>query len=148
MLFPILQRCVKGSKNALLNKGQAKFTQGMFLLHEHFLISKSKRKTEAFQQLSALKFKNDVQAYQVDAITAIAETYESKCTIKDLIMSQIMNSFEGTNKQIQHEIANDLDEDTENINIFDAVAKYCSHMASVDGNTNTMMQLCANKLSI
>ena len=131
MLFPILQRCVQGSKNALLNKGQCKFTHGMHLLYEHFMISKSKRKTEAFEQLAQLKFQGNVQDYQVSAIKAITEIYESKCTIEDLVMAQVMQSFEGVNKQIQHEIANDMDQGTDKINIFDAVTKYCSHLASV-----------------
>lgn len=144
MLFPILQRCVKGSKSALLNKCHAKFSQGMFLLHEHFLISKSKRKTEAFAKLRSLKFTGDVQQYQVEALTVITEIFDAKCSIKDLIMSEIMSSFEGINKQIQHEIAADLDEGSDNLNIHDAIARYMSHIATVSGGDSPLLAINAN----
>ena len=92
MLYNVLVMNVKGTKNEML-RHVASYVQGVCVLYKHVDICAVGRKTNAFEQMDQLQFKGDIQSYQIDAITAIQELFDSKANIVDYALSKIMKFF-------------------------------------------------------
>jgi len=139
MLYNILKTNVKGTKNEMLRHVSfPSYVQGMCVLYKHVDICAVGRKTMAFEKMDDLQFKGDIQSYQIDAISAIQELFDSKANIVDYALSKVMKSFEGRSKTIQFRIADDINntQDTETLNIFDMIQSYCADIAAVgDGKS-------------
>ena len=139
MLYNVLKMNVKGSKNEMLRHVSfPSYVQGMCVLYKHVDICAVGRKTLAFEKMDDLQFKGDIQSYQIEAISAVQELFDSKANIVDYALSKVMKSFEGRSKTIQFRIADDINnsQDTEKLNIFDMIQSYCADIATVgDGKS-------------
>ena len=139
MLYNILKMNIKGSKQALLScVAFPSYVQAVAVLSKHMDISRNDRKTKAFDAADKLTFRGDVHAYQIEAINAIKELFDAKCSIMDYALTKIMKSFDGKNKSIQYDIARDINTQdiTDQTNVFDMIQGYCADMASV-GDSKT-----------
>ena len=139
MLYNVLKMNVKGSKNEMLRHVSfPSYVQGMCVLYKHVDICAVGRKTMAFDKMDELQFKGDIQSYQIEAISAIQELFDSKANITDYALSKVMKSFEGRSKTIQFRIADDINntQDTQKLNVFDMIQSYCADIAAVgDGKS-------------
>ena len=145
MLYNVLKMNVKGTKNEMLRHVSfPSYVQGMCVLFKHVDICAVGRKTIAFEKMDQLQFKGDIQSYQIDAINAIQELFDSKANIVDYALSKVMKSFEGRSKTIQFRIADDINNtsDTSTLNIFDMIQSYCADIAAVgDGKSKPTRQV-------
>ena len=140
LMYNVLKLNVKGSKAHLLTcVSFPSYIQAVCVLHKHKDIMQSSRKTEAFAAMDKLQLHSDVQLWHVQALTAIQELFDSKCTIMDYALMCILKSLKGKSKTIQYRIADDINnnEITDATNVFDMLQNYCTSMASVgDGVAN------------
>ena len=83
--------------------------------------------------MDKLQLKNDVKAWHIEAITAIQELFDSKCTIMDYALMCVMKSLAGKSKTIQYKVADDINNNTitDATNVFDMIQGYSAAMASV-----------------
>ena len=73
LLYNALLMNVKGSANTLLECVQhPSYIQGMIVLVKHIDVSRSDRKTRAFEGVDQIKFREYAHAYQIEAITAVS----------------------------------------------------------------------------
>ena len=139
LMYNVLKMNVKGTKSHLIDcVSFPSHVQAVCVLYNHQDISRSDRKTQAFAQMDNLQMKGDVKQWHIEAISAIKELFNSKCTIMDYALMCIMKSLSGKSKTIQYKIADDINtqEITEFTNVFDMIQEYCSLMSSVgDGNS-------------
>ena len=139
LMYNVLVLHVKGSKKSLLESvAFESYIQAIMILQKHCDISKSDRKTKALLGMEKLKFTGDVQAWQITAIKLIKELMDSKVSIMDFAMANLMKSLDGKSKTIQYSIAARInnDEITTVESLYDMIQEYACAMSSVgDGTT-------------
>ena len=100
MLYNVLVMNVKGAKNEMLRHvAFPSYVQGMCVLYKHVDICAVGRKTFAFEKMDQLQFKGDIQSYQIDAINAIQELFDSKASIVGCALSKVTKSLKDGPRQ-------------------------------------------------
>ena len=133
LLYNVMRTGITGSKAVLLNcVSFPSYVQAMCVLYKHFELSRTGRKTEAFAAFDNFDFHGDVQQFQIDFVNLYQEVLDSKCTIVDWVMTQVMRAFRN-NKTIQYKIAEDINSKVFNdhTNLLDMVQSYCADISAV-----------------
>ena len=105
LMYNVLRMNIKGSKASLLEcVAFPSYVQAICVLHKHMDISKSDRKTQAFASMDKLQLKTDVKSWHIEAISAVQELLDSKCTIMDyaLIYDSKKSARQKQNYPIPH----------------------------------------------
>jgi hypothetical protein len=142
LLYNIIIMNVKGQKATLLTcVAFPSYVQGMCVLAKHVDISHTQQKTAAFRDMENLEFRGDVQKYQIEAMKKVNAIFDAKCSIMDYVLMQIMRSFDGKSKIIQHKIADDINNHKidDKLNVYDLIQRYCSDMASAGEGTQKVI---------
>lgn len=134
LMYNVLLLNLKGSKAHLLRSvTMPSYVQAICVLAKHIDLSRNDRKTKAFEAMRKLELKGDVHEWQIQAVAALGELQDSKCTILDFALICVMDSLGGKSKTMQYKVAEDINkmEINDSTNVYDMIQNYAAAIASV-----------------